>query len=304
MPMWTTEILGFSIFDLYFYFMIYSFLGWALESAYVSASNKTWTNRGFISGPLCPIYGTGATLVIVALTPFKNNLLLMFLGGVFIATVVEYVIALLLEKIFHATWWDYSQMRFQLQGRICLRRSLEWGVLTVVMMHLIQPPIQRFVAWIPRTTGEFIGVLLLMYLMADASVTVMNIFQLKEKIARLEEAGLGLREKMESVTLFEAKKEFLDYLEGLPIAEALNNLKARLEEHNGQMMQLRAEERLKFEFFLSEMKDKLEKRDKILKRNTLTERRIAKAFPRLNFKNYNEAFAALKDELLKKKNNK
>ncbi|WP_312070490.1 putative ABC transporter permease [Anaerotignum propionicum] len=302
--MMTTEIFGFTIFDLYFYFMIYSFLGWALESAYVSASNKTWTNRGFISGPLCPIYGTGATLVIVALTPFKNNLLLMFLGGVFIATVVEYVIALLLEKIFHATWWDYSQMRFQLQGRICLRRSLEWGALTVVMMHLIQPPIQRFVAWIPRAGGEFVGVLLLMYLMADASVTIMKIFQLKEKIARLEEAGLGLREKMETINLFEAKKELLDYLEGLPIAEAMNNLKTRLEEQNGQLIKLRTEERLRFEFFLSEMKDKLEKRERILKKNTLTERRIAKAFPRLYFKNYNEAFATLKEELLKKKKNK
>ncbi|MPN04557.1 hypothetical protein SDC9_151798 [bioreactor metagenome] len=96
----------------------------------------------------------------------------------------------------------------------------------------------------------------------------------------------------------------MDYLEGLPIAEAMNNLKTRLEEQNGQLMKLRTEERLRFEFFLSEMKDKLEKRERILKKNTLTERRIAKAFPRLYFKNYNEAFATLKEELLKKKKNK
>ncbi len=295
---------GFSVFELYYYFMIYSFLGWALESLYVSASNGTWINRGFISGPLCPIYGTGATLVIVTLTPVDGNVLWMFLGGVLIATVVEYFIAYLLEKIFHATWWDYSKMRFNLKGRICLRRSLEWGALTVVVMHLIQPPIQRFVAWIHGTIGEFIGVLLLIYLIADASVTVMNIFQLKEKIARLEEARFSLRERIESINLIDAKKDFLDYLESLPIAEAMGNLKARLEEHTGQIIQLRAEEQLRLEYFLSEMKEKLEKRERILKKSNITERRIAKAFPRLSFKNYNEEFAAFKEELLKKKKNK
>ncbi|NCC16230.1 MAG: hypothetical protein EOM28_07750 [Clostridia bacterium] len=299
--MWTTEVLGFPFFELYAFFIIYSFLGWALESLFVSVSNGTWVNRGFISGPFCPIYGTGAVLVIVGLTPALENTLWLFCGGVAIATIVEYVISFLLEKIFHATWWDYSQMRFNLKGRICLLRSLEWGGLTVIMMRIVQPPIQRFVQWIPSAIGEFVGVLLLIYLISDASVTVMNIFQMKEKMARLGEATLALREKMESVKLFDAKKELLDYFETLPMAEAMVKLKEKMEERSEQMMQFKAEEQLRFEYILSEMKEKLESRDGILKKNNITERRLTRAFPRLSFKKYNEEFAVFKREISNKK---
>ncbi len=297
--MWTTELFEFPFYELYFYFLIYSFLGWALESLFVSATNKEWVNRGFIRGPFCPIYGTGAVLVILALTPAMGNLAWVFLGGVLIATVVEYFISLFLEKLFHATWWDYSEMPLNLQGRICLRRSLEWGALSVVMLTVIQPPIADFVRWIPRTIAEFAGTAILIYLIADTSVTVMNILQLKEKIEKLEEARLGLRERMESVKIFEARKELLEYLEGLPISEAMANLREKIEEHTGQMRQLKAEERLRFEYFLSEIKERLERRQRILKKSTLTERRLYKAFPRLHFEKYNEAFKAFKEEFFK-----
>lgn len=299
--MWTTEVLGFPFFEFYAYFIIYSFLGWALESLFVSVSNGAWVNRGFISGPFCPIYGTGAVLVIVGLTPALEKTFWLFCGGVGIATIVEYVISFLLEKIFHATWWDYSQMRFNLKGRICLLRSLEWGGLTVIMMRVIQPPIQGFVQWIPSAIGEFVGVLLLLYLISDASVTVMNIFQLSEKMEKLGQTRLALREKMESVKLFDAKKELLDYFETLPMAEAMGKLKEKMEDRSVQMMQFKAEEQLRFEYFLSEMKEKMESRDGILKKNNITERRLARAFPRLSFKKYNEEFAAFKREISSKK---
>lgn len=298
--MWSTQVWGMPFFELYAYFIIYSFLGWVLESIFVSVSLGKWVNRGFISGPLCPIYGTGAVLVILLLTPVQGKAIWLYIGGVLIATVVEYLIAVLLEKIFHATWWDYSQMRFNIKGRICLIRSLEWGALTVIMMRNIQPPIQRFVDWIPRTIGEFIGVVLLIYLIADASITIMNIFRLKEKMARLEETRLALREKIQTSKLFEAKKEVSDYLERLPITEALGKLKEKIEERRGQIANVRGDEQLRWDFFLSEMKEKLERRERILKKSSLTERRIMKAFPGLRFKKYNEEFAAFKKEFLEK----
>lgn len=298
--MWSTEVWGFPFFEVYAFFMIYSFLGWTMESIFVSVSNGTWVNRGFISGPLCPIYGTGALLVIILLTPVQENTLWLFIGGMVLATVVEYLIAVLLEKIFHATWWDYSRMRFNIKGRVCFLRSLEWGALTVIMMHMIQPPIQRFVEWIPRTLGEFIGVLLMLYLIADTSVTVMNIFHLKEKIARLDENSLALREKIESTKLFEVKKELLAYFESLPIAVAMEDFKEKVEERTGQIVNLKEEEQLRLQFFLSELKEKLERREKILRRSNITERRLMKAFPGLRFKKYNEEFTVFKKEFLEK----
>ena len=79
--MWTSELFGFTFFQLFYYFMLYSFLGWAMESAFVSITTKEWVNRGFINVPLCPIYGTGALLILVLLSPVQENLLLLFSGG-------------------------------------------------------------------------------------------------------------------------------------------------------------------------------------------------------------------------------
>lgn len=96
--MWSTVWFSFTFFELYAYFMIYSFLGWAMESTYVSINAKKWVNRGFINGPFCPIYGTGALLILLALKPVSDSILLLFLGGFVIATVVEYLIGLILES--------------------------------------------------------------------------------------------------------------------------------------------------------------------------------------------------------------
>ncbi|WP_352401057.1 hypothetical protein [Anaerotignum sp.] len=298
--MWSIEIGGFPFFQLYGFFIIYSFLGWLMESIFVSVSNGRWINRGFISGPFCPIYGTGAVLVIVLLAPFQHNRMGLFLGGIVVATVLEYLISFLLEKIFHATWWDYSNMPFNLRGRICLIRSLEWGVLTVIMIRVIQPPIQHFVEWIPQTLGEFLGVIILAYLILDTCITVMNIFQFKEKMARLGETRLALREKMENIKLFEARKDVLDYLESLPIAEVVGNIKVKIEECTGQLVNLKEEEQLRLDLLMSEFKEKLDRHERILRKSNITERRLMKAFPGLTFKKYNDEFRAFKKEILQK----
>ena len=199
--MWTSELFGFTFFQLFYYFMLYSFLGWAMESAFVSITTKEWVNRGFINGPLCPIYGTGALLILVLLSPVQENLLLLFCGGFLVATVVEYAIAVLLEKLFHASWWDYSKKKFNIKGRVCLERSVEWGLLTVFVMRLIQPAVADFVAKIPLVLGECVGTALMIYLFADAGVTVQQILHLNEKLAHLSEAREELRAKLESTIL-------------------------------------------------------------------------------------------------------
>ncbi len=107
----------------------FSFFGWIYESTFVSIRDRKLINRGFLTGPLLPLYGTGATLVYVTLRPLEAHPSLLFISGMAIATITEYIVALLLEKLTHAKWWDYSNEPYNFQGRVALIPSLFWGFL-------------------------------------------------------------------------------------------------------------------------------------------------------------------------------
>lgn len=125
--MWNLTINGTDLYHILNWFFIYSFLGWVWETFYVSTKHGEFVNRGFVSGPFCTIYGFGAISVYLILKPIENHVLLLFLGGIVVATVLEYITAVLMESIFHTSWWDYSDQKFNFQGRICLGVSLGWG---------------------------------------------------------------------------------------------------------------------------------------------------------------------------------
>ena len=138
---------------LIFYYFFYSALGWFVESVYCSLAAKKWINRGFLTGPLCPIYGAGAIVFIVCLTKLKETPvfvhifgaefsitpLLVFFAGLILADLVEFITSLIMEKLFHARWWDYSEKPFNIQGRICLQHTIYWGVASIVFLYVIQP---------------------------------------------------------------------------------------------------------------------------------------------------------------------
>lgn len=280
--MWTSQWMGQSFFQLFYFFILYSLLGWAMESAFVSISTKEWVNRGFLNGPFCPIYGTGALLIILFLSPVSENVFLLFIGGFFLASVVEYVIAVVLEKLFHASWWDYSQKKWNIKGRICLERSVEWGILTIFMMRVIHPFIENIVSDIPLLLGEAVGTILLMYLVVDAGIIVEHILRLNEKLAHLSEATDEVREKLHRTRLYSAKKELVEHLENLPAAALLREWKDRMEETYGDIEQLQMEERLRGEFIANEIRERLEYKVRVLETNNPMERRLLKAFPGLH----------------------
>lgn len=101
------------------YFFIYSFLGWTVESIGCSIASKRTINRGFLNGPICPVYGFGAVIVISLLGRF-NNVVIVFLLGMILTTILEYFTGFILETLFHAKWWDYSDRKFNIKGRVCL----------------------------------------------------------------------------------------------------------------------------------------------------------------------------------------
>ena len=131
--------------------MFYAVVGWAVEVIYHAVTTGRFINRGFLNGPVCPIYGVGAVIVILLLTPLSDNLLLLYAGSVLLTSVLEFITGFILEKIFHQRWWDYTDEHFNIMGYVCLRFSLMWGFGCVFVMKIIQPAVILTVEKLPAT---------------------------------------------------------------------------------------------------------------------------------------------------------
>lgn len=146
-----------------------------------------FVNRGFVSGPLCPVYGFGAAAVAVFLPELEDNLFFLFLGGLIVTTFVEYLTGRVLELIFHKKWWDYSDQRFQIDGYVCLKNSILWGLGSVLMICVLDPVLLRLIALIPRLIGEILlwaaGILLVI----DAVGSGFAVLGLKRKEGRISQ---------------------------------------------------------------------------------------------------------------------
>ena len=157
-----TVVCGFSLYHILAYFLIYSCIGWCLEVIYAAATTGQLVNRGFLNGPVCPIYGFGMIIVLFALTPLQHSILLLYIGGVILPSALELVGGWALYKIYHTRWWDYSDFPFNIGGYICLEFCLLWGVGTLVVMRIVHPVVADLVDLIP----PFVGVILMCFLYA------------------------------------------------------------------------------------------------------------------------------------------
>lgn len=222
--MWDLTIGGVDFYHLINWFFIYSFFGWLWETCFVSAKKGQYVNRGFINGPFCTIYGFGALSVYLILKPVGDSLLWLFLGGIVVATVLEYLTAVLMESIFHTSWWDYSDKKFNFQGRICLGASLGWGFFTVLLFRVLHPIVEEIVGLYPQLAGE-VGVCMLTAGYAvDFCFSAAAAFHLHERIPAWEQAlndmqgellikvreTMGNLEKAKGVTLDSVKERLED----------------------------------------------------------------------------------------------
>ena len=186
--MWDLTVCGIDFYHLMNWLIIYSFFGWVWETCYVSVKSGKFVNRGFINGPLCTIYGFGAVSVYVILRPFSDNLLYLYLGGVVVATALEYATAVLMESIFHTSWWDYSDNKFNFQGRICLGASLGWGAFTVILFKVLHPLVESIVILYPVYVGE-IGICVIgVGYVVDFVFSAAAAFRIHEKLPVIEAA--------------------------------------------------------------------------------------------------------------------
>lgn len=189
----------FTLYQLTFYFFIYAFIGWCLEVLYAGATTGKFVNRGFLNGPVCPIYGFGAIIIILLLTPLKSNLLMFFLFAVFITSFLELIIGIVLEKVFHEKWWDYSDMPYNLGGYICLKFSLIWGVASVFLIMVVQPFIATMVGLIPGIVGNIIIISAIGLIIADSVITIVSISNLRRRIKFLYNLSTKLNKEINTL---------------------------------------------------------------------------------------------------------
>ncbi len=232
--MWDFKVLGVDFYHIINWFFIYSFLGWVWETGYVSVKQGKFINRGFINGPFCTIYGFGALAVYLILKPVSGNLIFLFLGGIVVATLLEYVTAVLMESIFHTSWWDYSDKKFNFQGRICLGASLGWGFFSIILFRVFHPVVEKIVSFYPVLFGK-IGVCILCAAYGvDFVFSVLAAFRLRERIPvweqTLEEMQTSLLMKVrEKLGIMEMVKDLsIDgFKERLEDVEFLKELERR-----------------------------------------------------------------------------
>ena len=165
-------------YTLFIYFIIYSFLGWVIETIYCSLAEKRYVPRGFLNGPLTPIYGFGAIGLIFLLQDIKT-VSLVFLSGVVATSFLEYVASYLLELIFDMHWWDYSGDKYNLNGRIKLKNSILFGILSIILMYFIHPLVINLLSMLSYFNKQVLSVTLFIAITIDTVITVSSIFNLK-----------------------------------------------------------------------------------------------------------------------------
>ena len=204
-----------------FFFYIYCFFGWCFESAYVSLKTRKWTNRGFMHGPFLPLYGSGAIMMLVVSAPFQRSLALTYVAGCVGATILEYVTGVVMEALFKVRYWDYSKQKFNFQGHICLRSTLAWGGLTILMTGWIHGYVEQGTSWIPAQTLTAVTFVMTAVIFADFALSFKTAMDLRDLLIKLEtaKAELGhLQKRMDVVvalTAEELEQRVKEYREGI-----------------------------------------------------------------------------------------
>lgn len=181
------------------YFIIYSFLGWVLESIFRSFCEKKIINTGFLIGPICPIYGCGAIIMILFLKNFSNSKILLFIMSIIFLSLWEYIVGVILEKLFKTKYWDYSDHKFNYKGRICLTNSIAWGFLGVLFIDFIHTGIINLLKNVDVLYLKIIVPILLILILTDAIISIVKTKNIKGTLEKVEKLNEQIKEKLAEI---------------------------------------------------------------------------------------------------------
>lgn len=285
-----------------FIFFVYAFLGWCTEVSYAALVTGRFVNRGFLNGPWCPVYGFGVVIVLAFLEPLKSNLLLLFLGSVVLTSALEWATGFVLEKIFHQRWWDYSDQPFNLNGYICLRFSIAWGLACLFVVKLLHPSVLLVIRLVPRGLGWTLLALLAAVMAVDLAATVRTIAKLNRRLSQLDQLAAKIKD---------ASNDFGEDLAErvLDAAEKGSDWKEELEELTDRLAQRQEGLREDLGDLREDLQDHLEERrgqyrrqlqdwkesiQELLDRDSFGQHRLFKAFPGLRSTRYKESLERLR----------
>ena len=209
-------------------FMIYSFIGWILEIIDTVYMYRKIVNRGFLIGPYCPIYGFGALFIIYFLHPYTDSPLILFFMTIVICAILEYITSYLMEKVFKARWWDYSDRRFNIDGRVCLDTLIPFGVGGCVILYLANPFFIRCLSLIPNMMLMIVAIILFVIILMDNLVSFKVILNFKKVATTIRKDSTEEMSKRVRTVL--ASKSFL----GKRLMSAFPNVQAIIKNYNAK----------------------------------------------------------------------
>ncbi len=324
--------------DNFLWLVLYSVAGWTYESILCSIQERKLVNRGFLNGPLCPVYGTGSVVVLLVIGNLQGNIPALFLAGLVLTCTVEYVTAWLLETLFDTKWWDYSHMKYNIHGRICLLGAIVFGLFSVVLVQWIHPLVRGFTDGVPSLFRIQSSIVLFLLIAADTTLTVLHILKMNGRLREIQEAfdrftdstsdkasslrlsiANGVRETAEN--LKETADEWLDNVGGLKesILDTADEWKESMKEKTGDLketvealsektgslksglLEKAAQVRSALLARFEESEFFSERIRSLLDMNRLQSRRLSQAFPRMKHRRYDLAWTELKKNLMIRK---
>ena len=231
------SILGISIWRIFAYFIVYSILGYIIETLFGIVTKGVWESRkSFLYGPFCAIYGLGAVIMIVFLHKYRKQYNTLFVSGFIIGSIVEYLVSLIGEMILHVKWWDYSDMPLNINGRICVYFSIFWGFLSIYLICSVNPKVDRFIDWIKSKFSlkllKTLTLTTIIVLFIDCVITgiAVNFFLIRMKV----ENNLDVPEKEMITQIYDEiynneklSKFIYKYFDNKTILRAFPNLKVQ-----------------------------------------------------------------------------
>lgn len=272
----------YNILDAFLMFFLYSFLGWCMEIGYNGITEGHYVNRGFLNGPVCPIYGVGGTLVVLCLTPLKSNIVFLFSVSVILCTVIEFITGWVLFKLYKTRWWDYSDKKFNVGGFICLQFSVGWGFACIGLMYFLHPLLYDTLIYKAPTVLKVIAVIVLgVTFITDLIATVITLKHLRIRADNITDIG----EKLLEVS----KKIGVHVYDGAIKAET----KYIEAENSYKMIELKAKyEELKIKY------------DELISKRSVMQEHLLKAFKNARSEKYGDAFIKLRDKIAERKNHR
>ena len=175
--MWTRGLFGSDVYHLIAAFIIYSVLGWFVESVYMSFCNHRLTNRGFAKGPFCPIYGFGAVIGYLVLNPLSGHYVTLYLTGAFLATTFEYLVGIMMQKLLGEVWWDYTEKPMNYKGIICLESTIAWGFYAIIITMFLHERVLHLIDAMDMAYGRIFCIVILAIVTVDYLIRLYLLFK-------------------------------------------------------------------------------------------------------------------------------